>query len=201
MTNKRTSGIYRIRNTTTGKVYIGQSKNIEKRIEQHDKKLYNGTHSNKEMQKDYDKGHRFVYELVEETITSDRTTLDKKEEYFIKKYDSKRKGYNRTWGGRTDKYASGTYNAKQKSKKPLISTTKTHNDNPRYYGPKKPQKKIRPRTNPKKPLISTTKTHNDNPRYYGPKKRSKPKLTKRLNPNKPLISKTKTHNDNPRYYG
>ena len=118
MAKKQTSGIYKIKNTVTGKVYIGQSKNIEKRFEQHKEKFRNGTHINDELQKDFNKGHRFVYEIVEETRNSDRDTLDKKEEYYIKKYDSKRNGYNMTWGGRTDKYASESYRNQINNKKP-----------------------------------------------------------------------------------
>ena len=122
MTKKQISGIYKIKNLRTGTVYIGQSKNIEKRFEQHKEKFKNGTHINKEMQKDYNRGDRFSYRILEESIASDRDTLDILEEKYIKKYDTKRKGYNRTWGGRTDKYASEQYRKKNLNSKIKHST-------------------------------------------------------------------------------
>lgn len=39
-------GVYKITNKITGKYYIGYSKNINKRLDEHKQKLKNGTHQN-----------------------------------------------------------------------------------------------------------------------------------------------------------
>lgn len=48
-----TSGIYIIRNTQTGQVYIGASKNMRTRTSAHRRALASNTHTNKQMQTDY----------------------------------------------------------------------------------------------------------------------------------------------------
>ena len=50
------AGIYGIKNKRTGKVYIGSSGCVSKRIKQHIKALQNGKHINKQMQKDFSGG-------------------------------------------------------------------------------------------------------------------------------------------------
>ena len=92
-----TSGIYKITNSHTGKSYIGQSKNIEKRINDHIKELNEGTHHNKDLQKDW-LYYDFEWTILEET-QPDRNILNKKELLWIKHFDSKRNGYNKTRGG------------------------------------------------------------------------------------------------------
>ena len=123
-----TSGIYRIRNKRTGKEYIGQSKNIEQRFKQHKNQLKNRKHTNKELQADYNRGHSFSYEIIKRSSSSDRASLDRLEEDYIKRHDSKRKGYNRTWGGRTDKYASAEYRKKQ-GRRSITSTSRNYRNN------------------------------------------------------------------------
>ena len=49
------AGIYIIVNTALNKVYIGQSIDVFRRINQHYQELQKGTHHNKDMQKDYNK--------------------------------------------------------------------------------------------------------------------------------------------------
>lgn len=39
-------GVYKITNKITGKYYIGYSKNINKRLDEHKQTLKNGTHQN-----------------------------------------------------------------------------------------------------------------------------------------------------------
>lgn len=46
------SGIYKITNIYSGKVYVGQSKNIFKRRMQHFSELERGTHKNAALQAD-----------------------------------------------------------------------------------------------------------------------------------------------------
>ena len=189
-----TSGIYRIRNNRTGKEYIGQSKNIEKRFKQHQNQLKKRKHSNKGLQSDYNRGHSFSYEIIQRTSSSDRATLDRLEESYIKKRGSKRNGYNRTYGGRTDKYASKQYrksHSKSSLQRPLRRTVlnptyaKDHTENIRYFGD---NLKINPKL----------REHNE---------KIKEELEKRLNAEIIYVRKERknwskdTHLKNPRYYG
>ena len=100
--SKKTSGIYKITNDRTGETYIGQSKNIEKRWEQHKEELSHGIHHNKGMQYDYHYGDTFSYEILEKTEPN-KQTLNQKEEQYISKYDTYNHGYNQTRGGKYDK--------------------------------------------------------------------------------------------------
>lgn len=93
------TGIYKIINTSNGKIYIGQSKDIEQRIEQHSRALEKGTHENKFMQKDYNIfSSAFVFEVVEECPLS---LLNEAEKRWIAYYRSNNPlyGYNQNGGG------------------------------------------------------------------------------------------------------
>jgi group I intron endonuclease len=63
-----TCGIYRIRNTVNGKVYIGSSQCIEKRWQQHRTDIKGKRHGNKHLQDAWRKygAEAFVFEVVEE---------------------------------------------------------------------------------------------------------------------------------------
>jgi len=100
---KKTSGIYKITNDRTGETYIGQSKNIERRIKSHENELRQGTHHNRGMQADYLNGDTFTYTVLEQT-SPNRQTLHQKEENYISQYNSFNEGYNQTPGGQYDKY-------------------------------------------------------------------------------------------------
>lgn len=95
-------GIYKIENLINGKVYIGQSRNIEKRWTAHRTRPFN------QNSKQYDLAlyrsirkyglENFSFVVLEETLIED---LDNREKYWIEYYDShnKEKGYNLTDGG------------------------------------------------------------------------------------------------------
>lgn len=91
-----TAGIYKI-NYPNGKVYIGQSQNIFKRIEEHNTYAFQ-RHGNRQLSpcelaiQKYGKISEF--EILYET--DDFTTLDEQETYWIQYYDAtnKEKGYN-----------------------------------------------------------------------------------------------------------
>ena len=53
-------GVYAILNIEDRKAYIGQSSNLKKRAEQHDKALKNGTHQNKGLNLDRGKKLKFI---------------------------------------------------------------------------------------------------------------------------------------------
>lgn len=101
------SGIYIIRNTVNGKVYIGQSRRISNREYSHFHALEKGTHYNKHLQRSYNTYGRdaFVFEVIE---WCDVSELDEREKYYIKEYDSMNinKGYNNEGGGNVGKEVS-----------------------------------------------------------------------------------------------
>ncbi|WP_423777507.1 GIY-YIG nuclease family protein [Deinococcus wulumuqiensis] len=62
-----TRGIYSITHSSTGRVYVGQSRHVEARIQGHFSALKRGEHANKELQRLHDKDGQagFHAELVE----------------------------------------------------------------------------------------------------------------------------------------
>lgn len=95
-------GIYKITNIVNNKCYIGQSNNVEKRIQQHKDMLNNNCH-NAHLQASYNKYgiENFTFELIEECPVSD---LCKRERYWISFYRSNESeyGYNLTSGGENE---------------------------------------------------------------------------------------------------
>ena len=88
-----TCGIYKIENNINHKVYIGQSRNIERRWQRH--KIADGDYTiHKALQK-YGI-ENFTFSILEECDVND---LDEREIYWIEYFDSYHKGYNQTMGG------------------------------------------------------------------------------------------------------
>lgn len=98
-----TRGIYKIENLINGKLYIGQSVQIEKRFEQHKKVAFSRKDPNynnliyKAIRK-YGLDN-FKFEIIEEV--SEDQDLDEREIYWISHYNSYKEGYNMTPGGST----------------------------------------------------------------------------------------------------
>ena len=88
-------GIYCIKNKISGKVYIGSSNNIERRFRRHRTELNTKTHSNKYLERAYEKYGKdnFEFIILEECNLQE---LVQREILYIKKYDSLNtlKGYN-----------------------------------------------------------------------------------------------------------
>lgn len=93
------SGIYKITNTSNGKVYIGQTSDYSRRICNHKTNLKCNRHGNLHLQRAYnqDKDY-FTFEFIFECSIAD---LNDFECHFIKQYNSKNPnfGYNFTDGG------------------------------------------------------------------------------------------------------
>ena len=90
---KSVSGVYGFWNIENGKIYIGSSKNIKSRINNHLSKLRNGRHENKEMQKDFDDGNKFmVFNVLEVDNTKNLRYF---ENISIIRFDAINKGYNK----------------------------------------------------------------------------------------------------------
>lgn len=87
-----TSGIYLIANQENGKVYIGSSKDIERRFKEHKKALKSGTHHNKHLQRSYTISgpDKFSYSIIYRC----EENLIEKEREFIKLYNAMEDGYN-----------------------------------------------------------------------------------------------------------
>lgn len=95
-------GIYKIKNKINGKVYIGQSMDIEERWEEHKHMLKTGTHHSYKLQQDYNSYGLlgFDFEIIKD-ITNDRFEHGKcrmmllaYEGYYMKQYNSIEEGYN-----------------------------------------------------------------------------------------------------------
>lgn len=96
-------GIYKIENKVNGKVYVGQSINIEQRFKFHERLLRQNKHENIYLQRSYNKygSDAFNYIIIEE-CTEDK--LNEREMYWIDYYKSyvgfdNSNGYNLTLGG------------------------------------------------------------------------------------------------------
>lgn len=92
-------GIYKITNTKNGKVYIGQSVDIDKRFREHKKMLRDNNHINYLLQDDWNVygEDAFVFEVLEKCRS---IYLNEIEKHTIKEYEStdKEKGYNLSAG-------------------------------------------------------------------------------------------------------
>ncbi|MBE9899637.1 GIY-YIG nuclease family protein [Enterococcus casseliflavus] len=89
------SGIYQLKNTANGKLYVGQTKNFSNRKKSHLKSLKNGTHYNRYLQRSYNKYGQgfFVFEIIERCEVE---LLNARERYWIRELQTEYndKGYN-----------------------------------------------------------------------------------------------------------
>lgn len=90
---KPVAGVYKITNSITKEVYIGQSSNIKRRIwnERCDSYSHLSCPRLKKAMKVYGKDN-FIYEILEEI--EDKKTRLERESYYINFYDSIKNGYN-----------------------------------------------------------------------------------------------------------
>ena len=93
-------GIYKITNLITGRSYIGQSLDIENRFREH---LNHLSGSNIDKNLGLWGRENFKFEILEECAPED---LDRLEDYYIQKYNSIEKGYNKIRGGIHNHYES-----------------------------------------------------------------------------------------------
>lgn len=78
------SAIYLITNLRNGKMYVGSSKDLSRRIKQHLWELKTNRHPNPYLQNAYNKGGKFLFKLLERC---EETDLLDREEYWVKQLD------------------------------------------------------------------------------------------------------------------
>lgn len=95
MKKNKISGVYMIHNKANNRVYIGSSKDIERRIKTHKLHLNKGCHSCRLMQKHYDENPNDFEFMILKEINEDKY-LTSAERYYIQKHNalSKMYGYN-----------------------------------------------------------------------------------------------------------
>ena len=92
--------IYKIENLANGKVYIGQTiQSFNRRKRTHENELRNNKHKNLKLQNAWKKygSESFKFNIIE---VCEESMLDQKEIYYIQQYDSFKRGYNMTVGGK-----------------------------------------------------------------------------------------------------
>ena len=117
-------GIYKIENLVNGKVYIGQSKHIKQRFEEHSSRLLKNKHENLYLQRAWNKygEENFKFEVIEEC---EEEKLTEREQYWIDYYG----GIN----------CDNTYNSKAPDDAVMFSDdvrkrmSDTHKQNPNRY--------------------------------------------------------------------
>ena len=88
-------GIYKILNCRSGKCYIGQSKDIELRLQQHLYALRNNNHINKKLQEDFNSDGVNSFDFFEIEEVADDRELSIREHFHIEESNSIKNGYNR----------------------------------------------------------------------------------------------------------
>lgn len=89
-------GVYKITNEMNGKCYVGSSKNVMRRLRDHQRELEGNKHVNKYLQNAFNKngGKNFRYELLE--VVEDEAVLREREQYYMDLFCvcERDKGYN-----------------------------------------------------------------------------------------------------------
>jgi len=95
--SKKRIGIYRILNTENGKCYVGQSRNLYKRMSEHKRLLCLGKHPNQKLQHAYKKYGEASFKFSIEIECEDPSDLDSIEMMFISgeaRFDDDTASYN-----------------------------------------------------------------------------------------------------------
>ena len=94
---KGVSGVYAITNAKNKKVYVGSSRDIANRWQTHKRQLTTNTHSNFELQRDWNQHGEGVFRF--EVLERQTNNLSASEANWIRKLDAYTNGYNQTAHG------------------------------------------------------------------------------------------------------
>ena len=85
MERVKPAGIYQVKNTVSGKVLLGSSLNLEGPLNRHKFMLKIGSHTNKELQKDWDElgPDNFLFEILEVVNVKDDPNFNLKDELTL----------------------------------------------------------------------------------------------------------------------
>lgn len=120
-------GIYSILNTSNGKIYIGQSRDIEKRWSNHKSALRNNHHKSSHLQSAWNKygEDAFEFNILENCSKED---LNDNEDWWVDYFDAtnRDKGYNLESGGKYN------YHIRDETRKKMSDAKK--GENHQYFG-------------------------------------------------------------------
>jgi len=121
-------GVYLIRNTVTGKLYVGSSVKIQERWQVHRRKLHRGIHHSLKLQRSWKKHGRaaFKLEVVEIANPDD---LIKREQAWLHKTNAAITGYNMSPTAGSCRGIRRTFTEEHKQR---ISASKSGKNHPRF---------------------------------------------------------------------
>ena len=92
---RKVEGVYLIRNTASGKVYVGSTEHLQTRFIEHTYELRNQKHRNTYLQRAWnrDGAESFTYEILEPIPGAKRKALRLREGYYIELHKSHLRGY------------------------------------------------------------------------------------------------------------
>lgn len=151
------SGIYVIINKINSKVYVGQAININRRWKQHKYKLKKNKHTNKHLQNAWNKYGEENFEFMILEICNEYF-LDKKEKYYIRQLYSilKNFGYNKIYGGKSNRHTEETKKKISEGNKGKIVTEESRIRMSKSHKGEIPWNKNIPRDEETKRKISNT---------------------------------------------
>ncbi len=82
---KKPAGVFQVKNTANGKVFLGSSLNLEGPLNRHKFTLSNGSHRNEALQKDWNTygPDKFVFEILEVVKVTDDPNFDVMDELTL----------------------------------------------------------------------------------------------------------------------
>ena len=85
MERVKPAGVYQVKNTVNGRVLLGSSLNLEGPLNRHKFMLKIGSHTNKQLQKDWDElgPEKFLFEILEEVKVKDDPNFNLKDELSL----------------------------------------------------------------------------------------------------------------------
>jgi group I intron endonuclease len=82
---KKEAGVFQVKNTANGKVFLGSSLNLQGPLNAHRFMLTIGSHRNKTLQKEWNEfgEEKFVFEILEKVKVKDETNFDVRDELTL----------------------------------------------------------------------------------------------------------------------